>query len=132
VSLDLARGADTIRRHVAVVARPNEGEQFIDLASPERNLVEKLGLLCITVDERIVAMMGSLRAPAGVLVAAKEEEAGPGAEFLPGDVIHMVNRARVSTLEELKAELAKYRALDPVVVQIERRGQLRFIFFEME
>ena len=132
VSIDLARGADTIRRNVGIVARPNEGEQFIDLASPERNLVAKLGLLCITVDERIAPMLGSLRAPSGILVAAKEEEAGPGAEFLPGDVIHMVNRTRVSTLEELKAELAKYGALDPVVVQIERRGQLRFIFFEME
>lgn len=132
VTLELARGADTVRRNVMVVARPNAGEQFIDLASPERNLVEDLGLLCITVDERLAAMMGGLRAPTGVLVAAKEEEAGPGAGFQIGDVIRTVNRARVNTLEELKAELAKYGALDPVVVQVERRGQLRFIFFEME
>jgi serine protease Do len=132
VALDIARGADTIRRNVVVVARPNEGEEFIDLASPERNLVEKLGLLCITVDERIAPMLGAVRAPNGVLVAAKEEEAGPGAGFMPGDIIHTVNLTRVNTLEELKTELAKYGALQPVVIQIERRGQLRFIFFEME
>ncbi len=132
ITLDIARGADTIRRRVEVVARPDEGEEFIDLASPERHLVEQLGLLCITVDERIARMLGPLRVPAGVLVAAKEAEAGPGAEFLPGDVIHMVNKTPVSTLEQLRTELAKYGALDPVVVQIERRGQLRFIFFEIE
>ena len=50
----------------------------------------------------------------------------------PGDIIHAVNRTAVTTLEELKAELAKYRVLEPVVVQIERRGQLRFIYFEIE
>ena len=132
ITLDIARGADTIRRRVEVVARPNEGEEFIDLASPERHLVEELGLLCITVDERVARMLGPLRVPAGVLVAAKEAVAGPGAEFLPGDVIHMVNKTPVSTLEQLRTELAKYGALDPVVVQIERRGQLRFIFFELE
>ena len=132
ITLDIARGTDTIRRRVEVVPRATAGEEFIDLASPERNLVEELGLLCITVDERVTRMLGGLRVAAGVLVAAKEETAGPGVEFLPGDVIHMVNTTPVSTLEQLRAELAKYGALDPVVVQIERGGQLRFIFFEME
>jgi serine protease Do len=132
VTLDIARGADTIRRRVTVVERPNAGQEFIDLTSPERNLVPELGLLCITVDERVAAMLGRLRANAGVLVAAKEHTVGPGAEFQPGDVIHMVNRTPVTTLEQLKAELAKYRPLDAVVIQIERRGQLQFIAFEME
>ena len=132
ITLDIARGADTVRRRVEVVARPNEGDEFIDMASPERNLVEELGLLCITVDERVARMLGPLRVPAGVLVVVKAAEAGPGAEFLPGDVIHMVNRTPVSTLEQLRTELAKYGALDPVVVQIERHGQLRFVSFEIE
>jgi len=132
VTLDIARGTDTIRRRVVVVERPDAGREFIDLASPERNLVPQLGLLAITVDERIAPLLGSLRANGGILVAAKEQQAGPGAEFQPGDVIHMVNNTPVTTLEQLKAELAKFRTLDPVVVQIERRGQLRFIVFEME
>ena len=132
VTLDIARGTDTIRRRVTVVERPSEGQEFIDLASPERNLVPELGLLCITVDARVAGMLGALRANAGVLVAAKEQVVGPGAEFQPGDIIHMVNRTPISNLEQLKAELAKFRPLEPVVVQIERRGQLRFIFFEME
>ncbi len=132
VTLDIARGTDTIRRRVTVVERPGEGQEFIDLASPERNLVPELGLLCITVDARVAGMLGALRANGGVLVAAKEQMVGPGAEFEPGDIIHMVNRTPISNLEQLKSELAKFRPLEPVVVQIERRGQLRFIFFEME
>ena len=132
VTLDLARGSDTIRRRVTVVARANQGEEFIDLTSPERNLVAELGLLCITVDERVAALLGSLRVRAGVLVAAKEKTSGPGSSFLPGDVIHMVNRTPISNLEQLKAALATFRPFDPVVVQIERRGQLQFIFFEKE
>ena len=38
----------------------------------------------------------------------------------------------VSNLEQLKAALATFRAFDPVVVQIERRGRLELIFFEIE
>lgn len=132
VTLDIARDDDTIRRRVEVVERPEVDRRFIDLTSPERNLVPQLDLLCITVDEVVAAMLGPLRARGGVLVAAKEQVAGPGAEFLPGDVIHMVNRTPVLTLEQLKAELSRFRPLDAVVIQIERRGQLQFIAFEME
>jgi serine protease Do len=132
VTLDIARGADNIRRRVEVVERADAGRQFIDLTSPERNLVSELGLLCITIDERVASMIGRLRANGGVLVAAKEQSVGPGADFQPGDIIHMVNRTPVTTLEQLRAELGKFRPLDPVVVQIERRGQLQFIVFEME
>ena len=67
-----------------------------------------------------------------MLVAAKAQTVGPGADFEPGDVIHMINRTPISDLEQLKAELAKFRTFDPVVVQIERRGRLQFIVFEME
>jgi serine protease Do len=132
VTLDIARGADNIRRRVEVVERADAGRQFIDLTSPERNLVSELGLLCITIDERVASMIGRLRANGGVLVAAKEQSVGPGADFQPGDIIHMVNRTPVTTLEQLRAELGRLRPLDPVVVQIERRGQLQFIVFEME
>jgi len=132
VTLDILRGRETIRRRVAVVERQDAGQEFIDLTSPERNLVPELGLLCITVDERVAPMLGRLRANGGVLVAAKEQAVGPGAGFQPGDVIHMVNQTPVTTLEQLKAELAKFRPLDPVAVQIERRGLLQFIVFEME
>jgi serine protease Do len=132
VVLDLVRGNETIRRRVTVAARADQGQQFIDLTSPEQNLVPELGLLCISVDERVSPLLGPLRVSAGVLVAAKAQVAGPGAEFQPGDVIHMVNRTPISTLEQLKAALAAFRTYDPVVVQVERGGQLRFIFFEME
>ncbi len=132
VALDILRGNETIRRRVTVVARPNQGQEFIDLTSPERNLVPELGLLCITVDDRVASLLGALRLPAGVLVAAKAQTVGPGADFEPGDVIHMINRTPISDLEQLKAELAKFRTFDPVVVQIERRGRLQFIVFEME
>ncbi len=102
VALDLIRANETIRRRVTVVARPNEGQEFIDMTSPERNLVPELGLLCITVDERIAPLLGQMRVPAGVLVAAKAQAVGPGAGFQPGDVIHMINRTPVSTLELLE------------------------------
>ena len=78
VQLDILRGSDTIRRNVIVVERPDAAAQFLDLTSPEQNLVEQLGLLCITVDERIAALIGALvggrlasRARNGIIWSAK-------------------------------------------------------------
>ena len=42
VQLDILRGTDTIRRNVTVVERPDAEAQFIDLTSPEQNLVPAL------------------------------------------------------------------------------------------
>jgi hypothetical protein len=42
-----------------------------------------------------------------------------------------VNRFDVSSLAELKAAIARYRSGDPVVIQVEREGTLRYVTLEM-
>jgi S1-C subfamily serine protease len=49
-----------------------------------------------------------------------------------GDVIHSVNGAVVSNLEELRAALDALKSRTPVVLQIERDGLLSFVAFELE
>lgn len=132
VTLEIARGGETVRRRVEVVERPDANRQFIDLASPERNAIPQLGLLGITVDAEVAQMLGAMRAASGVLIAGRTEVTTAGVDFLPGDVIHSVNRTPVTNLEQLNAELEGFRPFEPVVVQIERRGLLRFIVFEKE
>jgi S1-C subfamily serine protease len=68
----------------------------------------------------------------GVLVAARHAD-GPLLEdgFRAGDVIYAVNRASVRSAAELRALLKKMKSGDPVAVQVERSGRLRFVSFEL-
>jgi S1-C subfamily serine protease len=52
--------------------------------------------------------------------------------FLPGDVIYSINGLSITNLEELRSEVANLGTYDPIVIQIERMGELQFIAFEIE
>jgi S1-C subfamily serine protease len=43
----------------------------------------------------------------------------------------MINRTPVGSVTELRAILRKMKSGDPVAVQIERQGRLRYIAFEL-
>ena len=45
------------------------------------------------------------------------------------DVIHGINGTPVTTLEGLRAELAKIKAGEAVALQIERHGQIFYVSF---
>lgn len=48
-----------------------------------------------------------------------------------GDVIYALNQDSVTGVEVLRRLLAKITVGDPVVLQLEREGALRYIAFEM-
>ena len=86
-----------------------------------------------TPDEDLGLAIGSLRVASGVLVAAHAEDRHAAAVSLSaGDVIHSVNGASVSDLQELRAALNALKSHTPVVLQIEREGVLSFVAFELE
>jgi S1-C subfamily serine protease len=75
-----------------------------------------------------------LRKPTGVLVAARSKDIPEflwEEGFLPGDVIHSINKKDVRSPSELRSELARLGTGDAVVLQIERRGRLMFLAFNL-
>jgi len=112
VSIGVVRGERAFTTDVAVVARTNDLDRLTDLLDPETSAVPELGILGIAITEEIAPLLPALRAPVGVIV---------------GDVIHSVNGVRVATLRAL---MAAVRAHNPIVLQIERNGQLQFLTFD--
>jgi S1-C subfamily serine protease len=49
-----------------------------------------------------------------------------------GDIIYAVNRTPVSGLKELRTILNELKTDDPVVLQIERHGELMYLAFTIE
>lgn len=133
VDLLVLRGADTLRVAVTVTEREDEFTQFADLVTPDKNLVSELGILGIDMDRQIAQMFPRIRNRTGVVVAAR----APGPDFfssgfLPGDIIHEVNRTPVKSLADLRGALARLKAFDPVAVQVERDGRMRYVVFELQ
>jgi S1-C subfamily serine protease len=52
---------------------------------------------------------------------------GPRGDLLPGDVIYEVNRETVSTLPELGAAIERQKDGEPLVLQVERAGKIRYV-----
>ena len=102
------------------------------LADPvsENSVLPKLGVVAVTVN-RQAALSQGLRVPSGVVVAARTS----GSMYVgetpePGDVIHAVNNHAVGCLEDLLAYLTTTPNDAPLVLQVERRGEMYFLVLE--
>jgi serine protease Do len=127
--LQVQRGAEISEYAVRIVERPDDPDRFRDMVSPDTNLVEELGILAIDYSPAIASKLLGLRKRSGVVVAARSVE-GVNYEaegLLPGDVIHAVNRLPVASMSELRASLVRLRSGDPIVLQVNRRGELRYV-----
>jgi serine protease Do len=132
VILEVLRGTERRTVAVAVVERPSDATRLGDLVSPERNVVARLGILGLDLDDSLQRMLGPMRARAGVVVAATAPGGGSTEDPLrPGDVIYMLNQESVTGVDALRGLLAKVAVGDPVVLHVEREGLLRYIAFEM-
>jgi serine protease Do len=133
VVLEIERGAEHMQKAVVLMERPPTPANLTELANNDENLVRELGILALTVDERINAILPGLRRLSGVAVAAIPSEfAGLNPGLGTGDVIYELNGARITSLEELRAALKGKRIHDPAALLIERRGQLQYVTFELE
>jgi len=130
VLVEVLRGGRTLSVPVVVRERPGDTSRLAGLVDPAKNVVPRLGILGITLDER-VAQMVSARGQAGVVVAqVATERADPRlGGFQRGDVIYAVNLQAVTSLERLHEVLAPLKFGEPIVVQIERRGRLQYLAF---
>lgn len=131
--LDIQRGQEHLQKTVTVMERPPSPTNLSELANDDDNLVRQLGILALTVDEKVSAILSGLRRLSGVVVAAIPAEfAGLNPGLGTGDVIYELNGARVSSLEGLRSALAAKRTHDPIALLIERKGQLQYVTLEME
>ncbi len=133
VQLGILRGKQRLDLTVAVVERHDDATFYAELASREENLIPEFGIFAVALNSKLREQVAPQRVlTGGVLVASKSAD-GPVIEetFRAGDIISMLNNSPVAGVTELRALLRKMKSGDPVAVQIERQGRLRFISFEL-
>ena len=119
---------------IPVMERSDDPMRFADLVAGPDNLVNRLGVVGVNVTGEVKELLGNnMRIPSGVLVAARTPTStllGEGPQ--PGDVIHALNGVPIKDLAQLKHDLRQLKPGQPIVLQIERSGQLSYLVLESE
>jgi serine protease Do len=129
----ILRNGEKKTLEVAVSEHRDQMDKLMDSVDPDKSLVRRLGILAVDLNDQLRSVVGSLRISSGVVVIARAVDLiGPETGLKSGDVIHSLNTTPVDSLESLRAALNGLKPTSPVVLQVERDGQLQWLAFEME
>jgi serine protease Do len=133
LQLQVIRATESISLQIPVVEQHDDMDRLADSLDPLKDLIPKLGILGVQIDKDIAALVPSLRMASGVIVAARTAfGATVDSGLEAGDVIHALNGTTIISLDALSSGIQQLKPGDPVVLQIERGGNLQFLAFEME
>lgn len=131
--IGVLRNGKEVTVKVTVAERPDDPQRFADMVSGPGNVVERLGIVGITINSELRKLLPDLRIDSGVIVAARTPSSlllGEGPE--PGDIIHAVNTVPITDIAGLKQALRNLHSGDAIVLQIERDGGLSYLVMEYE
>jgi len=132
VAIEVLRGTQKLAFDVPIIEREDDPQRFADMVNPEKNIVARLGILCIDINQKVAQMLPDLRKPYGVVVAARAAGSPYSSQLEPGDVIHALNVEPISSVAALRQALDKRKPADPIILQIERDGRLMYLDLELE
>jgi serine protease Do len=134
ISLEILRDGETAKVPVAINERKDVLGGLSASIDPRDNLIPRLGVLGVNLDQRIVESLPVRRTRFGVVVVSTVAGAIDAREggLDVGDVISAVNKTPVRELSELRTAIDGLKAGDPVVLQLERRGELTYLAFTVE
>jgi serine protease Do len=133
LKVDILRGSEHKTLYIVALEMKDPMDALPDLANERENLINRLGILALDLNDELRSALGPLRNPSGVVVVARVQEFRSSASGLQtGDIIHSVNQASIDSLASLRAALGGIKPHDSVVLQIERGGGFQWLAFEME
>ena len=132
VRIELLRDGQRLAAELLVVERPGDPDHFAPLVSPERNLIPRLGILGIELDDDVRKMLPGLRGDVGVVVAARSGSADDEGGLQAGDVIYALNGVSVRGLSELRDAVARASTGSALVLQVQRETRLLYVGIEAE
>jgi serine protease Do len=134
VSLEVLRDGRSSAFPVALTERLDGAAGEAASADPRRHLVPQLGILAVALDPRVAQLLPAVRGARGVVVLSTVNGAieTRNGGLAPGDVIYAVNRTPVGELTALRAALDAIGPGQPIVLQLERNGELQYLTFLAE
>ena len=134
ITLGIQRGGDHLE--LPVIAEERSGSELdalADLVDPIRNIVPRLGIVGLDINNDVIKLVPDLRRPTGVVVAARKNAPSDNRMALEvGDAIYSVNRRVIENVQQLQEAMNAIQSGQAAVVQVERDGKMLYVPFEIE
>jgi len=133
VKIDVLRGVNPMSFYVSVKVYHETIEDLADVPGLQKSLVRKLNIFVTDLDGEVRPLLQGTRSDSGVVVVAQisgSNATDTGLET--GDIIRTVDRTVLQTTSQFETLVRNLRSGDPVVLQVERKGKLQYLAFEIE
>jgi serine protease Do len=133
LKIDVLRGVNPSSFNVSVKVYHENIDDFADIPDLQKSLVRKLNIFVTDLDDKVKPLLYGTRSDSGVVVVA--QTGGPNGVntgLETGDIIRAVDRTALQTTSQFETLVRNLRSGDPVVLQVERKGKLQYLAFEME
>lgn len=133
LKIDALRGETPMSFYVSVSVYHENIDDLSDIPGLQKSLVRKLNIFVTDLDGDVGALVDAKRSESGVVVVAQlggSSALDTGLEA--GDIIRAVGRTALQTTSQFEIMVRDLRPGDPVVLQVERKGRLQYLAFEME
>ena len=133
LKLEILRGNDRQTLYIPALEHHDPVDQLFDRADPDKSLIPRLGILGVDLTPDLRSQVGTLRINSGVIVLGRAADLiTPETGLQTGDVIHALNTAPVTSMEDLRTAIHSLKAGEAVVLQVERSDGLTYLSFEMD
>jgi serine protease Do len=130
MELTILRGVHSFTTKATIQKGDGDPDDLLDQIDMQTSMLQQLGVVAVTLNEKTLRTAPGLRSRAGVLVAGRIAQSEVRTGLGAGDLIRSVNGTSVQTVETLRSLLQTYRSGESVVLQIERHGKLRYLSFD--
>jgi serine protease Do len=133
LKIDVLRGVNQRSFNVSVKVYHENIDDFGDIPDLHKSLIRKLNIFVTDLDDKVKPLLYGTRSDSGVVVVA--QTGGPNGVntgLETGDIIRAVDRTALQTTSQFEILVRNLRSGDPVVLQVERKGKLQYLAFEME
>ena len=131
--IDVLRGETPMSFYVPVKIHGDNIDDLADVPGLQKSLVRRLNIFVTDLDGEVKQLLQGTRSDSGVVVVAQingSNALDTGLET--GDVIRALDRTALQTTSQLQTLVHNLRSGDPVVLQVERKGKLQYLAFEMD
>jgi S1-C subfamily serine protease len=114
-----------------LVEAPPDSEVSLKAINIDESLVAKLGVVGSARSHGTTEMLSS-ESSSGVLVMARLRGTDSQPDLSVGDVIRSVNAVVITSVAQLSQIIDGFKPGDAIALQVERKGKLMYVAFEMD
>jgi serine protease Do len=132
LKIDVLRGMNRRSFNVPVEVYHENISDLADIPNLQKRLVRRLSIFVTDLDGKVKPLLDTHSDSGVVVVAQTSGPNSPDTGLEAGDIIRAIDRTTLQTTSQFETLVRSLSSGDSVVLQVERKGRLQYLAFEME